>query len=285
MLKLGICGTNNSHAVRYTGLVNQPHLPKQRKVAGARVVAFFAYDQENVKELRDLGVETQVDKMEDLMPLIDGVLCVTREGSKHLKEATPFLKAGIPTFVDKPLSTRLADARKIVELAKRHRTPLMSCSSLRYATEIMQLQKRMSKLGRLRAGTVTGMGETVFYGIHAAEMLVTVFGRGIDFVINIGPKGHDLSTVQYRDGKSVSLQIMRDAQVDWRVRVHCEKGLEEAVVTHGAEFYRNTMREMVKFFRTGKSPIDHRDTLEVIKVLTAMVKSRKTGGKVYLRDL
>jgi len=133
MLKLGICGTNNSHVVRYTELVNQPQLPRHRKVGGARVVvAFFAYDEENVKELQDLGVKTQVE---------------------------------------------------------------------------------------------------------------------------------------------------------FRVYAHGEKGIGEAIVTDGANFYRNTMRQMVKFFCTGKSPIDHRDTLEVIKILAALVKSRKAGDRVYLKEL
>jgi predicted dehydrogenase len=109
MIKLGICGTNNSHSVAFSRLANVEDLPKEERVEGAKVVAFFAYDDENVDKLNELGVTNQVEKKEDLIPLVDGVLCVTRDGSKHLEEAVPFLEAGVPTFVDKPLAVGLKD--------------------------------------------------------------------------------------------------------------------------------------------------------------------------------
>jgi len=280
MLKLGICGTNNSHAVAFTQLLHQENDP----VEGARVVAFYAYDEENVQRLNELGVTKQVENMTDLIPLIDAVLCVTRDGSKHLTEATPFLEAGIPTFVDKPLSTSLDDARKIANIADKHNTPLMSCSSVRYAEGIVDFMKRIDEVGEIKCGTVTGMGETIFYGVHTAEMMNAVFGAGVDFVVNFGPEGHDMGIAQYKDGKSVSIQIMRDAKVDFRVIVHGAEKRED--IAAGGGYYREALIRMLEFFRTGKSPIPIEHTLEIMEVLTGLVKSREAGGeRIYLRDL
>jgi virulence factor len=283
MIRLGLCGTNNSHSVVFSRLANSGDLPEEERVEGAEVVAFFAYDDENVDKLRQLGVTHQVERKEDLIPLIDGVLCVTRDGTKHLEEALPFLEAGIPTFVDKPLAVSLQDAGEIARAAEEHGTPLMSCSSLRFAPEITSRMDRIAEISPLRTGTVTGMGETVFYGVHAAEMMSAVFGSGIEYVMNTGNEGHDMAAVMYEDGKTVSLQIVRDAEVDFRVIAHGEGGREEMAVG-GQLYYPETLRRIVRFVKTGKSPIDMGDTLEIISCLNALVESRTKGERVYLGD-
>jgi len=71
-LRLGLCGTNNSHAVVFSTLLHRGPDP----LPGARIVAFYAYDEENVQPLRELGISTQVERIPDLIPLVDGVLCV-----------------------------------------------------------------------------------------------------------------------------------------------------------------------------------------------------------------
>jgi len=284
MVRFGICGTNNSHAVVYTKLLHDTSLPAAERVEGAEVAAFFAYDEENVEALRSLGVVTQVERPEDLIPLVDAVLCVTRDGSKHLAEATPFLRAGVTTFVDKPLAVSVADARALVELAQRTGTPLMSCSALRYAPEIQELQAHLEELGELRCGTATGMGETIFYGVHTVEMMNAVFGGGVEFVVNVGPEGHDMGVAQYADGKTVSIQIMREAKVDFRLVAHGTEGRREAAVK-GSAFYPESLRRVVEFARSGQSPVALEDSLEIIKVLNGLVLSRQRGERVYLREL
>jgi len=51
-------------------------------------------------------------------------------GGDHLKLAAPFLKKGIPTFVDKPFASTLKDAREMIRLARKHKTPLYNSSIL-----------------------------------------------------------------------------------------------------------------------------------------------------------
>ena len=51
-------------------------------------------------------------------------------GGDHLELATPFIKRGIPTYVDKPFASTLTDAKAIVRLAKRHNTPIYNASIL-----------------------------------------------------------------------------------------------------------------------------------------------------------
>lgn len=283
MIDLGICGTNNSHSVAFSRLANRDDLPEEERVDGARCVAFFAYDDENVPELRELGLE-QVERKEDLISMVDGVLCVTRDGTKHLDEAVPFLEAGVPTFVDKPLAVSLGDAREIADRARETGTPLMSCSSLRYAPEITSMKSDLDGIAPLRTGTVTGMGETIFYGVHTVEMMSAIFGSGVEYVFNAGSDGHDVAIAQYSDGKTVSIQVLRDAKASFRAVAYGDGGrVDMPVESH--LFYPETLKRIIDFVRTGESPIALEDTVEIIAVLNALVRSAETREKVYLNQL
>lgn len=65
-------------------------------------------------------------------PDLDGVLITTPVPS-HAKIACDCLEAGVPVYLDKPMATTLADARRIVETAERTGTRLQVGFNLRYA--------------------------------------------------------------------------------------------------------------------------------------------------------
>src|SRR5688572_6974563 len=54
------------------------------------------------------------------------------DGSDHLKLATPGLKKGVATFIDKPLANDVKDVDAILSLAKQHNAPVFSASILRH---------------------------------------------------------------------------------------------------------------------------------------------------------
>src|SRR5262249_54090969 len=71
------------------------------------------------------------------------------DGSDHLKLATPGLKKGVPTFVDKPLANSLADAKKIQALARKHRAPVMSLSILQTNPATARVKQRLAEVGKV----------------------------------------------------------------------------------------------------------------------------------------
>ncbi len=69
---------------------------------------------------------------------VDAVIIARDDHETHLELARPFLEAGLPVFVDKPLSLDLEALRffrPYLEAGK-----LMSCSGMRYARELDELR-------------------------------------------------------------------------------------------------------------------------------------------------
>src|SRR5690606_11432015 len=112
----------------------------------------------------------RVESLSDLIGAVDGVLIVddTDGGAKHAELARPFLEAGMPVFVDKPMTTDYRDAVELFDLAERHNAPLMSSSALRYPVELDQ--DAIAALGKLSTIVSVGPEEWFYYGVHAVEV-------------------------------------------------------------------------------------------------------------------
>lgn len=151
MIRIGIVGFDTSHVDAFTKRINHFDIDEKFWVEGARIVAGYpggptpAASQEIINErikiLKGYGVEI-VDKPEDLLEMVDAVMIECNEGAKHLEASRPFIEAGLPVFIDKPLACSVQNAKKIIELAKDNEVPIFSSSSLRYALEIQNLKKK-----------------------------------------------------------------------------------------------------------------------------------------------
>src|SRR4051794_36766875 len=145
MIKLGILAFDTSHTVEFTSRLNGLHADKEQHVEGAKVVVGCPGESKLSPEriagftdqMKKFGVPL-VEKPEDMIGKVDGMLIEAVDGTVHYERAKPFLEAGLPCFVDKPFTCSTADARKIIELAAKKKVPVFSSSSLRYAPEVVE---------------------------------------------------------------------------------------------------------------------------------------------------
>src|SRR5665213_2822539 len=143
MIRLGIIDFDTSHVVEFTKRLNHKGIDKDQWVDGAEITLGCPGDSQLAperiagykKEMESLGIEL-VKNPADLIGKVDGVLVESLEGGAHLARAKLFLEAGMPCYVDKPFACTVADARAMVQLSEKHKAPLFSASSLRYAPEL-----------------------------------------------------------------------------------------------------------------------------------------------------
>ena len=121
--------------------MNHLEIDEEQWVDGANVVAAVKGTSEitpqetldeYVEKIKSFGVD-MVDTPEDLLGKVDAVCVESQGGYVHLDRVTPFLKAGIPCFVDKPFACTVEHAKAMADLAAANNAALMSASSLRYA--------------------------------------------------------------------------------------------------------------------------------------------------------
>lgn len=182
MLRIGMIGTENSHITHFTRFLNV-----EQRHPGVRATALVGGSSARNLELAELGgIETVVDEPAELVGQVDAAIVSTRDGAKHLEHARPLLEAGTPVLVDKPLAASVADARELLEIARRSSAPLLSCSALRFVPEIghFKTDSAADEGGPVRHLHVIGPADPdseysglFFYGIHHVEAALEILGN------------------------------------------------------------------------------------------------------------
>jgi virulence factor len=294
MIKLGILDFDTSHAVEFTRRLNQTAgTPQEQFVEGARVVIGCPGESKLSPEriegfasqMKKFGVPL-VDKPADMIGKVDGMLIEAVDGTVHLERATPFLEAGILCFIDKPFTCSVADAKKIIDLSERKKAPVFSSSSLRYAPDVVDYEAD-PKPGKLIGCSVHGPcslspipernAGLYHYGIHPVEVLYTLMGPGCKRVTSIHEKGVDVVTGHWGDGRVASLRGLRAGASGYGFTAFAEKGIK-AVTIGTSVIYRELLKKIVEFFKTGKSPVEPSTMVEIMAFIEAANRSGANHG-------
>jgi len=76
------------------------------------------------------GIPKMVKDPNEMLGKIDALIVDHRHAKYHLAAATPFIKAGIPSFIDKPFCYRAKEGKNFLLMAREHGTPVTSYSSI-----------------------------------------------------------------------------------------------------------------------------------------------------------
>lgn len=296
MLKIGILGSDNSHAEIFSKILNCSDYNDYLASADARVVAIWGQEAERTAQVAQNGrIETIVAKSEEMLGSVDAVFCVTRHGGLHLDLVRPYLQAGVPTFVDKPLAVEAEDARAIVALANQKNVPFTSFSTVRFSADTQRFLQASKELGGLRAGIYSGpatrrspYGGVIFYAIHCIELMLMTQGAGVQWVQALeGPKidrdgnGNVVVICAWADGATATLAFTVDAKYSFEVT-----GLGRSDTLHAklniSDCYREGMKRILACLRGGDSPVAPTEMIEAIQVGAAIERSLNQGERVYL---
>jgi predicted dehydrogenase len=289
MIRVGMVAVNTPHAPTYARLLWDPDAPGAPAEPRARITAIWDEDGDRARAFaREYGVAEVLPRPEDLIGRVDAIMVIEKDQRKHASQAIPFLRAGIPTFINKPMADDMPDAHAIAAAARETGTPMFSCSALRFDREVLALKARLAETGPVRVAISVGYRELMYYGVHAAEMLVTALGTGIEWVENRTEGGdRDVIHAQYADGKTALILVLRDAARVFELRTYAERATDRAVVLDSSEnpMFADETHAFLRMARTGEVPVPMHETLEVMRILCGARESGRTGKRVYLRDL
>lgn len=279
MKRLGIIGAENSHTAAIARELNIAlAFPEFRVTHVWGETAEFAQ-----KAAADGQIPNIVASPEQMLGAVDCVMVDHRDGRHHVAAVTPFVKAGVPVFVDKPISTSLAEARRFLRLRRRLGVPVTTMSSVPHQACVAGIKQRLQEIGPLRCLHLSGPGDpdspyggVFFYGIHQVDLMVELLG--------VEP----LSVTTQRNGKAFMgiVSYAGDVQVTlsmpggvngFNVSAVGTGGLLQQAIVNDANPYRVTAGLFTRMFETGVEPFEDRRMLAPIAVLEALQQSLKSG--------
>lgn len=260
-------------------------------VADAEVTCWWGADRGAAERMAArLGVPTVVDRVDDMVGLVDAVMVCAKHSADHHRLTMPFLRAGVATFVDKPFTDDSGHAREMIETAERSGAVLFSSSPWKWSPAVADLRDSLVTLGDLRTAIASGPapGDGFFYVTHSVELVQYVLGLGVEHVTCVDDELHRSIVIGYRDGRQGVVNAMRDVAWVRHLVVYGVDGYLEADVSNGHrdEGKVQMIVEFLRAARSGRPPLPTDYLQEATDVLIAAEASAAHGGlRVSLADV
>lgn len=312
-MRIGILGVGAPHVPLYATFLGRGDEPDFEDLGDVTLASVWSPERESAVELAGrLGIPRVADSIEEVVGSVDAIWVADRFAGRRLDHSRAALEAGLPTFITKPLADEPNEARALLDLIRRTGTPVMSDSALRWDAGLAAVKARAGEIGPLSLAFAVGYRELVFYGFHAAELLLEVLGPGFTSVQAAGltpddaprvklrttPAGlqtihplgggeRDLLYLEHRSGTSALMAVLRDAQPTFQITVFGAGGWAGTVVDDGEAnpLYVGQMREFVEMVRTRRSPRPLAEVAETLAVLYACRDALTTGRRTAVAPL
>lgn len=228
---------------------------------------------------RVASIPRGVSTPEAMLGEIDALIIARDDAESHLPLARPFLEAGLPVFIDKPLTLKHHELQAFQPYLESGR--LMSCSAMRYAVELDVLRHRLNEHGRLSLvrGTVINGWEK--YGIHLLEAILSLLPSP---PVSVEPLHlhHESVLIRLADDTPIIIDALGDSPVIFQVDVMGQQRISRHTISDNFSMFRRALREFSRMIETGTPRIAPDDTRNTILTLMAGSQALREGRRCYL---
>ena len=253
-------------------------------ISGAKVTCVWTQDRKISESIAQTAqIETITNSLEEMAGLVDAVILARDDPQNHVAMAKPFIDAGIPIFIDKPLAITHEDLQYFSDQVAKGKF-IMSCSSMRYANECRIVKQELASLGNLELATGVGKKDWIKYGVHILEALLALVDDPKPvFVKHVGDKGKDVVYLEFENGFRATLHLFMDISPTFQVSVYGQKGWRLIDIKNSYSMFRDNIIEFIRSVEEGKPRLSFDKTVSIIETLIGAMESFDKGGqKIYL---
>ena len=257
------------------------------RIPGARVTHVWTDDPADAQDVARCSLVPNVaEKATDVIGEVDAVIVATDKGHEHVERCRPFVEAGLPVFVDKPLADNAEDLNTFCAWVREGR-PIMSSSAMRYCKEFVPYHLATHELGDLRFVSITTPKTWERYGIHALEAMYPILGPGFVSARNTGTIDRNVVHLKHERGVDVVVIAIKDMIGAFGALSLCgTAGFVQLSMKDTFHAFKAQLAAFVQYLRTGTRPFPFEETEELMKLVIAGIRSRDAdGAEVALSDI
>ncbi|HLF58900.1 MAG TPA: Gfo/Idh/MocA family oxidoreductase [Alphaproteobacteria bacterium] len=240
-------------------------------IAGAHVTEVWAEDRGQAEHIaRAAKIDRVVDDFREMIGRVDGVLLARDDAENHARFAAPFLEAGVPVYIDKPLALSVAAA---LELLARQKFPgqIFTCSALRYAREFELSEGAKRELGVIRFVQGTVPKDWDRYAIHVIEPALNVLGRQGAIVESDGFHAGDVhvANIVWESGVIATFSALGKTAAPIALRFVGTLGHRDMVFADSFSAFKSALMAFVKSVTERRAQIPPDVVLDAVAVIEA----------------
>ncbi len=295
MIRLGLIGISegNGHPYSWAAIING-YDKKLMLDCGFPVIPQYLskhkFPEESIKSLSVTHIWTQniktsqkisqttfipnvVNNYEDMIGNVDGILLARDDAENHLKISLPFLKAGIPIYIDKPLAYSVEEANNILSLQKK-KDLIFSCSAFKYAKEVELLKSEIGTLGDIKLIKTTVPKDWEKYSIHAINPVLFLFPKLGKISKNIVWKSQDRVTLiaEFSNGTELQIQSAGKCTIPINLSIYGEHGYKNILIQDTFYAFKKSLMKFEQCILTEESDTKPDELIRNIALLELGMK-------------
>jgi hypothetical protein len=289
-LKLGILGMSegNGHPYSWSAIFNgfdsnhmrdcpfpaiPEYLAKQRFPEDfleqeGTVTHIYTQDVQLSKDIaRASHIPNVVDCMEDMIGKVDAILLARDDAENHSEFAFPFIKSGLPIFIDKPFALSSEEANMIWS-EEVFQNQIFTCSSLRYAKELQLQDADKANLGPIKYVEATTPKKWDTYAVHVIEPILIQFpDRGkLLQVTPVNKNGVHVCIVEW-ENLLACIKCTGYLPSPIKITYFGEYGNVEKAFSDSFNCFKTSLKMFVDIVQKRSQNIDRKETLEIVRII------------------
>lgn len=291
-LRLGIIGMSegNGHPYSWSAICNgydaeamatcpfpviPAYLAKQEwpaaQITGAAVTHVYTQDAETSAHIAAAArIPHVTENPEDMIGHIDALLLARDDAGNHRLFAEPFLQAGLPVYIDKPLAHTVKAAQELLNL-QQYPGQLFTCSALRFSGELQLTDAIRSEIGELKMVEAQIPNSWEKYAIHLIDPVLTYLRKPTQITRCRAFASGQVRTLQAEtaDGVYLRFQTSGKLPVPFGITLTGEKSQVTLTLTDTFSTFKNALLAFVQGVRTRTGVIPQHETLQAIGLIEA----------------
>jgi hypothetical protein len=284
MYRIAILGCENSHANTFLNYVIGTK-EIEKTYTDIEVVGVYSEDRASAEKLRETYGVNVMERYDEFVGKVDGIIVTARHGDNHYKYAKPYLDSGIPMFIDKPITVSEEDALELRDALIKNKIKVSGGSVCKYPKLIQELRSvvKEENCGKVYGGMLRApvnmdnpYGGFFFYSQHLVQAMCTVFGyypKSVKAFVN----GEVITCIVRYASYDVTL-VFTVENYEYAAGINCEKLVRyESYPLDGC-----FEKEFAAFYNvlTGGEPEEsYDDFIAPVFILNAIDRSIKSGNE------
>lgn len=241
------------------------------RIPGVEVTHIWTQDAELSRRVAKASLIAHVvAEPAAMLGQIDALLLARDDAENHLAFATPFLEAGIPIYIDKPIALSLDGLAALYRL-QQYDGQIFTCSALRYAKELMLSETERERIGPIKHLQATTPKSWEKYAVHIIEPVMQIIGSSVE-ISSARPRtfaetGRAVS-VGFENGVTADLAAFgHDVSAPLSIRVYGERGWHDLVFKDSFSAFKAALSEFVVGIRTKTCRSPHEFNRQVVSII------------------
>ncbi len=283
MKKIVILGCENSHANLFLDFIRD-----NEKYKDVEVIGVYSHEKEPMEKLNEKYGVKMMSSYDEAVDEVDGIIVVARHGDNHYKYAAPYIKKGIPMFIDKPITVNEEEAVKFMKECRENGVRITGGSCCIHDVDVLELRRAIEENtnGEVLGGFVSApismendFGGYFFYAQHLIAIMQTIFGLRPNSVKTEKQGKH--FTASYRYDNFAVTALYTEGCYKYHATVVAQNGIsaKNPDIVYANPCFAEEFDHYYSLLCGEEQKVSYRDFISAVHIMNATFRALESGNE------